>query len=115
MADHLGEFEQLVMLALLRLDENAYGVTVREELAERAGRDVAMGALYTTFDRLEKKGLISSRLGEPTAVRGGRRKKLYRLEPAGQRALSRSWQTLSRMTEGLEATLHRFGRETTGK
>ena len=75
MADHLGEFEQLVMLALLRLGENAYGVTVHEELARRAGRDVGMGALYTTFDRLEKTGLVSSRLGEPTAVRGGRRER----------------------------------------
>lgn len=109
MADHLGEFEQLVMLALLRLDDNAYGVTVREELAKRAGRDVAMGALYTTFDRLEKKGYVSSRVGEPTAVRGGRRKKFYRLELAGQRALGRSYETLSRMTEGLETTLHRLG------
>ena len=109
MADHLGEFEQLVMLALLRLDENAYGVTVREELASRAGRDVSMGALYTTFDRLEKKGYVSSRIGEPTAVRGGRRKKFYRLELAGERALSRSYETLRRMTEGLETTLHHLG------
>ena len=115
MADHLGEFEQLVMLALLRLGEDGYGVTVHKELAERAGRDVAMGALYTTFDRLEKKGFISSRLGEPTPVRGGRRKKLYRLEPEGRRALSRSWATLSRMTEGLEAALQRFTREAPGK
>ena len=105
MSNHLGEFEQLVMLALLRLDDNAYGVTVRQEIAERTGRNVALGALYTTLDRLEKKGLVSSRIGEPTAVRGGRRKKFFRLEAAGQNALARSYENLRRMTEGLEASL----------
>ena len=105
MRDHLGEFEQLVLLALLRLGDDAYGVTVHREIAERAGRDVALGALYTTLDRLEKKGLVVSRVGAPTAVRGGRRKKLFALQLAGRRALSRSYQTLQRMTEGLDPAL----------
>lgn len=105
MRNHLGEFEQLVLLALLRLGDDAYGVTIHRELAEQADRDVALGALYTTLDRLEKKGLLASRLGESTAVRGGRRKKLFSLEVAGRAALSRSYQTLRRMTEGLEAVL----------
>lgn len=109
MNDHLGDLEQLILLALLRLDDNAYGVTIRQELDERAGRDVSLGAIYTTLERLERKGLVASRIGEPTAMRGGRRKKFYRLRPAGARALDRSYSALQRMSEGLETVFRRLG------
>ena len=74
MADYLGEFEQLILLALVRLGEDAYGVTIRDILRERAGRDVSFGAIYSTLRRLEAKGLVGSSLGEPAPVRGGRAK-----------------------------------------
>ena len=108
MAEHLGEFETLTLLALLRLGDNGYGAAIRREIEERTGRDVALGAIYTTFDRMERKGYVTSRMGAPSAVRGGRRKKLYRLEPAGEAALSRSYQVMQRMTEGLESHLERL-------
>lgn len=101
MGDGLGEFEQLVLLALVRLGDEAYGVTVHGQLERRAGRDVALGAVYKTLARLEAKGLVAARLGEPTAERGGRRKRHYRVTVAGKRALSRSLAALQRMTAGL--------------
>ena len=97
----LGEFEQLVLLALLRLGTNAYGVTVRREITERTGRDTAIGAVYTTLDRLEKKGFVSSCLGEPTAERGGRAKRYYKIKAPGERALQRSRETMNKMWDGL--------------
>jgi DNA-binding PadR family transcriptional regulator len=107
MGDTLGEFEQLVMLAVLRLDEDAYGTAIREELKLRAERDVSPGAIFTTLERLESRGLVSSRYGEPTAERGGRRKRFYRLSTDGRKALSRSLQTMRRMARGLEPKLER--------
>ena len=101
MAQGLGEFEQLVLLALVRLGTEAYGVAIRDEIEERAGRDVALGAVYTTLLRLENKGLAASRLGDPTPERGGRRKKFYRPTAAGQRALRASLDALRGMTRGL--------------
>ena len=101
MGDGLGEFEQLVMLALVRLGDEAYGVTVHEQLERRAGRDVALGAVYKTLARLEAKKLVAVHLGVPTAERGGRRKRHYRVTPAGKRVLSRSLAALHRMTAGL--------------
>ena len=101
MGDGLGEFEQLVLLALVRLGDDAYGVTVHEQLERRAGRDVALGAVYKTLARLEAKRLVAARLGAPTAERGGRRKRHYQVTPAGKRALSRSLAALHRMTAGL--------------
>jgi DNA-binding PadR family transcriptional regulator len=97
----LGEFEQLVLLALVRLGAEAYGVSIRDEIEREAGRDVALGAVYTTLFRLENKGLISSRLGEPSPQRGGRRKKYYRTEALGRRELAASLRALRRMTRGL--------------
>ena len=85
----LGEFEQMTLLALLRLEPDAYGASIRREIEERAGRAVLLGAVYTTLDRMERKGLVSSWVGDPTPERGGRRKKFYRLEPAGAEALAR--------------------------
>jgi DNA-binding PadR family transcriptional regulator len=107
MSDSLGEFEQLVMLAVLRLDADAYGTAIREELKARADRDVSPGAIFTTLERLESRGLVSSRYGEPTAERGGRRKRFYRLSSEGRRALARSLQTVKRMARGLEPKLER--------
>ena len=83
MSDVLGEFEQLVMLTVLRLDDGAYTAAVRQELLERAGRDVSPGAVFTTLERLESRGLVASRYGEPTPERGGRRKRYYRLRAEG--------------------------------
>ena len=98
---HLGEFEQHVLAALLRLRDNAYGVTIRREIAERTGRDVTIGAVYATLDRLERKGLVSSRAGEPTRERGGRAKRYFKIEGPGAKALNESYRMSDRMREGL--------------
>lgn len=98
----LGEFEQLILLALLELAaDDAYGVPIREAIERRTSRRVSTGAVYTALDRLTKRGLVSSRLGEPTPERGGRRKRIYRLEPAGIRALDRSVRVFADMSRGL--------------
>jgi PadR family transcriptional regulator, regulatory protein PadR len=107
MSENLGEFEQLVMFAVLRLDDDAYGASVRDELKGRAGRDVSPGAIFTTLERLEGRGLVTSRYGEPTPERGGRRKRFYRLSADGRRALARSLDTVKRMARGLEPKLER--------
>ena len=104
----LGEFEQLILLGLFRLGENAYGATIHQEVQKRAGRDASIGAVYTTLDRLEEKGLITSRIGEPTKKRGGRRKKYYTLEPKGAEALARSYREFRGMVAGLEARLRKL-------
>ena len=101
MATGLGEFEQLVLLALMRLEPEAYGVAIRDEIEERTGRNVALGAVYTTLLRLEDKGFVATRLGDPTPQRGGRRKKYYRPLPAGRRELAASLDALRNMTRGL--------------
>jgi len=75
----LGDFEQLVLLSLMRLGSDAYGVSICDEITARTGRDVSLGAVYKTLERMEDKGLVSSRLGEPTAERGGRRKRAVQL------------------------------------
>jgi DNA-binding PadR family transcriptional regulator len=95
--DRLGRSEELVLLALVRLRENAYGVTIRREIAERTGRDVSFGAVYTTLERLERKGYVSSRVGDPTPERGGRAKRYFRIEAPGRRALNSSRETIARM------------------
>lgn len=103
--DHLGEFEQLVLLALVRLQDNAYGMTIRREIAERAGREVAIGAVYATLDRLEEKGFVSSRTGEPTPERGGRAKRYFKIEAPGLTALECSWDAIRSMRRGLRDRL----------
>ncbi len=105
MSGSLGEFEQLILLAMLRLGEDAYGVTIQDSIHSRTERDVSIGSVYTTLDRLEKKGYVSSRMGDPTPERGGRRKKLYQLEAAGARALTHSCRAVLNMIEGVEAEL----------
>ena len=97
----LGEFEQLVLLALVRLGPDAYGATIRRDIEARTGRDLAISAVYVTLDRLETKGLVRSRVGEPTPQRGGRRRKLVTLQPAGPRAIAQACRTYLLMTEGL--------------
>ncbi|GMV06996.1 MAG: hypothetical protein AMXMBFR53_32710 [Gemmatimonadota bacterium] len=97
----MGEFEQLVLLALLRLDNDGYGMEVREEIERRTGRDVSYGAVYTTLDRLERKGYVAHRLGEATAERGGRAKKYFRVLPEGQEALRATRDALRVMWEGV--------------
>jgi DNA-binding PadR family transcriptional regulator len=97
----LGDFEQLLLFAILRLGEDAYGATIRQELEERAGRFVSAGAVYTALDRLEAKGLVSSSVGDATPSRGGRRKKYYRLERIGAESLSQSYAEIQRMASGL--------------
>jgi PadR family transcriptional regulator PadR len=98
---NLGEFEQLVLFALLRLDDGAYGASIRRELKARARRDASPGAIFTTLERLEARGFVTSRFGEPTPERGGRRKRFYRLRPEGRRALLRSFQAVSSMAAGV--------------
>ena len=105
MAQTLGDFEQLVLLALVRLGDAAYGVSIHDEIVRRARREVTIAAVYKTLERLEDKGLVSSREGAPTPERGGRRKKHYRLLAAGHRALTQSLSALRSMTEGLDAEL----------
>lgn len=101
----LGDFEQLVLLALVRLGDTAYGVSIHDEIVRRARRAVTVAAVYKTLERLEDKGLAASSLGEPTAERGGRRKKYFRIQPAGRRALRHAIASLKRMADGLPADL----------
>jgi DNA-binding PadR family transcriptional regulator len=101
----LAEFEQLVLIALVRIGHDAYGVTIADDIAERSQRPVSLGAVYKTLERLETKGLVASRVGEPTAERGGRRKKHFKVLAAGQRALKQSMATLRRMTDGIESEI----------
>jgi PadR family transcriptional regulator, regulatory protein PadR len=104
-SDFLGSLEQIVLLALLRLGEDAYGVTVRAEIEKRAGRSLSIGAIYATLVRLEAKGYVSSVTGEPTAERGGRAKRHYRVEADGLRALRASQRALDSMSAGLRKRL----------
>jgi DNA-binding PadR family transcriptional regulator len=104
-ASSLGDFEQLVLLALVRLKDDAYGVTIHDEIVRRAKRDVTVAAVYKTLERLEEKGLIASRLGAPTQERGGRRKKFFQVQPAGRRALTQALASLRRMADGLAPEL----------
>jgi PadR family transcriptional regulator PadR len=101
--DHLGSFEQLVLLALLRLGEHAYGVSIRQDIEQRTGRSVSAGAVYTALERMERRGLVRSWLGEPTPVRGGKRKRFYALQPRGEEALRRAVEAVRSMAHGLEA------------
>ena len=100
--EFLGEFEQIVLLALLRLGKNAYGVPIRQEIEQRTKRSVTIGALYSTLDRLEAKGYVASWFAEPTAERGGRAKRYFRLEPLGLKAVKRSQHALAVMLEGID-------------
>lgn len=100
--DYLGEFEHVILLALLRLEDRAYGVTVRQEIEFRTKREVSIGAVYATLDRLEAKGYVKSRLGEPTPERGGRSKRFFQVTAKGVAAVNRTHRALQRMTDGLD-------------
>ena len=97
----MGEFEQLVLLAVLRMGNDAYGMEVRSEIEKRTGRDVSYGAVYTALDRLETKGYVAYRMGEPTAERGGRARKYFQVLPAGREALRDTRRALAVMWEGV--------------
>lgn len=101
----LGEFEQMVLLALIRLGPDAYGAAVCAEIELRGRRDVTVSAVHTTLERLELKRLVRSRLGDPTPQRGGKRKRHYEVLAPGLRALQASYRSLRGMTEGLEGLL----------
>jgi DNA-binding PadR family transcriptional regulator len=103
--DLLGSLEQIVLLALVRLGANAYGMTVRLEIEKRTGRSLSIGAIYATLERLEGKGYVSSFTGEPTAARGGRAKRFFRIEAEGMRALRASQRVIENMSVGLKKRL----------
>lgn len=97
----LGEFEQMTMLALLHLENDAYGAAIRQLLAEQVDRNVAIGALYSTLERLERKGMVESQLGEATAQRGGRAKRYFKVTAQGHNALKRARQAMDTLWHGL--------------
>lgn len=105
--EHLGEFEQIVLLAVLRLGDDAYGVPIRLEIETRTGRSLTVGALYRTLDRLEAKGYVTSWFGEPTPERGGRSKRYFKMRPAGLRTLRASRDALAAMWDGLDPQVTR--------
>jgi DNA-binding PadR family transcriptional regulator len=93
--------EHIVLLAVMRLESNAYGVTVRREIESATGRDISIGAVYATLVRLESKGLIKSFIGEPTAERGGRAKRYFRMSAEGEGALRNTHDVIVKMSAGL--------------
>ena len=101
----LGEFEQVVMLAILRLGETAYAVSVGDEIRRQTGREVSRGSIYITLDRLETKGFLRSWLADPTPERGGRAKRYYALRPRALEALRKNRRDLLAMWRGLEGVL----------
>src|SRR5438093_8782769 len=101
MADVLGSFEQAVLLAVVRLRQDAYGRAILKEVQARIERDVAAGAVHATLERLENKGLLSSRLGAGTPVRAGRPRRYYRVQPAGIRALNAARASVETIWRGL--------------
>lgn len=101
MGDYLGEFEQLILLAVARLGDDAYGVTIRQTLEERTERQPSFGAIYSTLRRLEHKGLVRSYTGKPEAVRGGRAKKHVLLTARGRAAMRETHSAIIRMAEGI--------------
>lgn len=100
--EFLGEFEQILLLALVRLEKQAYGMAIRDEIEARTGREVSIGSVYSALDRMERTGFVTSRLGDPTSARGGRAKRFYELERSGVVALHRSRAALSSLWEGVE-------------
>jgi len=102
-ADGLGPFQQLVMLAVLRLEGAAYGARIQREIEETAGRSVSIATVYVTMERLEQRGFVESRLADPTPVRGGKSKRYYTLTPSGLDALREARDEMNRMWEGVES------------
>lgn len=111
-AESAGQFEQLVLAAILSLRDNAYGVTIHGKVEELSRpKTVSLGAVYVTLDRMEDKGFVSSWLSDPTDERGGRAKRCYRLEALGERALEESAATAKRFLDSIQAALGKFGRK----
>ena len=98
---YLGEMELMVLLAVVRLGDEAYGVPISKELFTLAGRDVALGSIYAALDRLEQKDFVTSSLGDPTPERGGRAKRYFRVTPAGVRALKMTRTALTNLWNGI--------------
>lgn len=105
--EYLGEFEQMVMLAVARLGEDAYGMAILDEIHERTGADAAVASVYAALDRLQRRGYVTSSMGEPTPERGGRAKRFFALEPAGSFALSRARRAIDALWDGLELPVDR--------
>lgn len=97
----LGEFEEVVMLTVAILFENAYGITIKEDIENRLGRKVSVGAMRTALNRLEKKKFLTSHFGEATAVRGGKRKRFFRVTPEGKKALEQVMETRKQLWEAI--------------
>ena len=99
--ENLGEFEQLTLLAVLRLGKDAYGARLRKELLDQAGREASVSSIYITLTRLEAKGMVASWMGEPTQVRGGKARRYFRVEPKGLTALHEARERLLAMWKGV--------------
>lgn len=110
----LGEFEQLLLLAVLRLGANAYGVTIRQAIEEATGRDVSAGAVYTALNRLEARGLVSSRAGESAPERTGMRRRYYTVRPEGARRVARAYREMRALADGLVPELERLAARRSG-
>ena len=104
----IGEFEQLVLLALVRLGNGAYGATIRREIQDRTHREIPVGSVYVTLARLERKRMVVSYVGMPSRERGGRRRKHYILNDPGQHALGRAYRALMAMADGIQKELERL-------
>jgi len=107
--EYLGEFEQLVLLAVARLGTEAYGIAIVEEIQRRAGTEAAVASVYAALDRIERRGFVVSSIGDPTPERGGRAKRFFGLTPAGAYALNRARGALEAMWEGLELDVDGLG------
>ena len=101
----LGELEQIVLLAVMRVGEGAYGVPIHAEIARLSRRDLTIGTIYKTLSRLEDKGFVQSTEGPPTSQRGGRRTRVFAITPAGRRTLKATLAAIRRMAEGLDVGL----------
>lgn len=108
---YLGEFEQLILFSVVRLEGDAYGVAIREAIEERTGRVVSSGAIYTALGRLEERGLVRSWVGDSEPGRVGRPRKYYAIEPAGARALIDTYSTMRAMAGGLLPRLNALAEE----
>lgn len=102
----LGDLEQLILLALMRLGDDGYGAAVQREIAHHTGRDVTLGAVYTALAKLEEKGFVVSRVGDPLPQRGGRRRRHYTVVPAGRAAIADAWNAVRALARGLQSRLN---------
>lgn len=115
MKSYIGSLEQLLMFVLARLENEAHGLAIRTELRDATGRDVSPGAIYTTLDRLEGRGLVASWISDDRPVGGGRRRRYYRLEPAGARELADGYEALRALADDTMGTLARIAADAAGE